>query len=407
MRTRDKNKQIRVCMIVQQVYDTDARVMRYAEALLEQGVSVDVLSTPGEEKLPVVRGNNLRVYTIPLPHTSQSLAAYLFEYLLAMLFFSFQLLFLHLRQPYDIIHVHNMPDFLVFAAFLPRLFGARLILDIHDPMPEFYQAKFQKAASHPLVRLMVWQEWLSAAFSHAVLTANPTFKENLIKRGIPAAKITVTQNLPDAKVFDRQRFQRVNDPSKPFILLYPGTVAPRYGLDVAIRSLPVLIPEIPNIRLRIIGDDNKTTRQLQVLAAELKVETYVDFISLLPRDKMPEEMAQADLGIYPALPDPHMSIAMPGKVLEYVVMGLPTVTSRLKVLEDVFSERTVYYVSPGSPEEFAAAVVDLYQHPEKRTALVQHADQEFVQLQNWENERQKYFDTLGSLLPGLPFTSKP
>ena len=407
MTTRHHKKPVNICMIVQQVYDTDARVMRYADALIEQGASVDVLSTPGEEKLPVERGPNLRVFTIPLPHTSQSLTAYLIEYLLAMFFFSIQLLFLHLRHPYDMIHVHNMPDFLVFAAFLPRIFGAKLILDIHDPMPEFYQAKFQKPANHPLVRLMIWQEWLSAAFSHAVLTANQTFKNNLIKRGIPANKITVTQNLPDTRVFDRQKFPPVNDPNKPFTLLYPGTVAPRYGLDIAIRSLPVLIPEIPNIRLRIIGDDNKTTRQLQMLAAELKVETHVDFISLMPRDKMPEEMAQADLGIYPALPDPHMSIAMPGKVLEYAVMGLPTLTSRLKVLEDVFSERTVYYVSPGSSEEFAAAVLHLYRHPEERSALVEHADQEFVLLQSWDNERQKYFDTLNKLLPGLLFVPRP
>jgi glycosyltransferase involved in cell wall biosynthesis len=276
------------------------------------------------------------------------------------------------------------------------------MLDIHDPMPEFYQAKFQKSANHPLVKLMIFQERASAAFSHAVLTANPTFKENLIKRGIPASKITVTQNLPDRKIFDRSNFKRQDDRSRRFTLLYPGTVAPRYGLDIAIRSLPLLIPDIPVIRLRIIGDDNKHTQQLKNLAADLNVSAYVDFVSLVPRDKIPEEMAHADLGIYPALPDPHMSIAMPGKVLEYAIMGLPTVTSRLKVLEDVFSDATVRYVNPGKPDEFARAVLDLYLNPEKCAELVRHADQEFVQVQTWENEQQKYFETLNQLLPQKP-----
>lgn len=402
-----RNKPPRFCMIVQQVYDQDARVMRYTEALLQAGVRVDVLSTPGDEKMPVDRGNGLRVFTIPLAHTSQSLISYLFEYLLAMVLFSFRLLIMHIKTPYDVIHVHNMPDFLVFSAFIPRIFGAKLILDIHDPMPEFYQAKFQKKADHPLVRLMKLQERWSAAFSHAVLTANPTFKENLIERGIPADKITVTQNLPDRSIFDRSKYQRTTDWQKRFTLLYPGTIAPRYGLHIAIRSLPLLIKEIPVIRLRIIGDDNRTTLELKKLARELDVAAYIDFVSLIPRDKIPEEMSLADIGIYPALPDPHMSIAMPGKVLEFAIMGLPTVTSRLPVLEKVFSENTVYYVPPGDSEAFARAILDLYHHPEKRDALVKFADEEFVQVQKWEIERQKYFQVLSGLLPSnttLPTT---
>ncbi|MDX9863663.1 MAG: glycosyltransferase [Anaerolineaceae bacterium] len=394
-----RNKQPRICMIVQQVYDQDARVMRYTEALVQAGALVDVLSTPSDEKMPINRGGGLRVFTIPLAHTSQSLVSYLFEYLLAMILFSFRLLSLHIKSPYDLIHVHNMPDFLVFAAFLPRIFGAKLILDIHDPMPEFYQAKFQKKADRPLVRMMRLQERWSAAFSHAVLTANPTFKENLIVRGIPAGKITVTQNLPDRSVFNRNKYPRTTDWQKRFTLLYPGTIAPRYGLHIAIRSLPMLIKEIPVIRLRIIGDDNRHTRALNSPASDLGVAAYVDIVSLIPRDKIPEEMSRADIGIYPALPDPHMSIAMPGKVLEYAIMGLPTVTSRLPVLENVFSDNTVYYIPPGEPEAFAQAILDLYLHPEKKDALVNCADKEFVQVQNWEIEKQKYFHVLARLLP--------
>lgn len=381
--------------------------MRYTEALLQAGALVDVLSTPGDEKMPTDRGHGLRVFTIPLAHTSQSLISYLFEYLMAMFYFSFKLIGLHLKARYDVIHVHNMPDFLVFAAFIPRIFGTKLILDIHDPMPEFYQAKFQKKAGHPLVRLMKIQERWSAAFSNAVLTANPTFKDNLILRGIPAEKITVTQNLPDRSVFNRSKYQRTTDWQKRFTLLYPGTIAPRYGLHIAIHSLPLLIKEIPVIRLRIIGDDNRHTKELKNLARDMGVDEYVDFVSLIPRDKIPEEMSLADIGIYPALPDPHMSIAMPGKVLEYAIMGLPVVTSRLPVLEDVFSDNTVYYVPNGDPEAFAHAILDLYHHPEKSAALVKSADEEFVRVQSWEIERQKYFQVLSNLLPSDKEFSTP
>ena len=44
-----------------------------------------------------------------------------------------------LWRRYDIVHVHNMPDFLVFSALVPKLFGSKVLLDLHDPMPELIQ----------------------------------------------------------------------------------------------------------------------------------------------------------------------------------------------------------------------------------------------------------------------------
>jgi len=60
----------------------------------------------------------------------------------------------HLNRRYDLIHVHNMPDFLVFSAWLPRLTGTAIILDIHDICPEFYESKFHAGDRSPAVRLL-------------------------------------------------------------------------------------------------------------------------------------------------------------------------------------------------------------------------------------------------------------
>ena len=50
----------------------------------------------------------------------------------------------HFNDPYDLIHVHSVPDFEVFAVLIPKLLGAKIILDIHDIVPEFYASKFNK-----------------------------------------------------------------------------------------------------------------------------------------------------------------------------------------------------------------------------------------------------------------------
>ncbi len=392
----------RVCMLVHQDYYRDDRVWRYTEALALAGVQVDVLCLPGSSA--PLRGlpPGVEVFSIPLRRTGQRPAAYALEYGLALVLFTILLLRRYLRRRYAVIHVHNMPDFLIFAAWLPRLLGTKLILDIHDPMPEFYQSKYQCSADARLVRLMRLQERLSAALAHAVIAANATFKANLVARGIPERKITVVENVVDPQMFDRQRYYAARErPRERFTLIYPGTIAPRYGLDIPIRALPELIKHIPNIRLLLIGSHGRYSEELSKLAAQLGVAAYVDFQPAIPVHEVPGAMADADVGIYPALPDPHMSIAVPTKVLEYAVMGLPIVAARLPVLEVRFPDTAVQFFSPGSIEQFTDCVLELFEQPERRAQLVANADSAFVARHRWSDERRLYFKVLNRLLrPG-------
>ena len=81
-------------------------------------------------------------------------------------------------------------------------------------------------------------------------------------------------------------------------------------------------------------------------------------------------MARADVGIYTAYPDPHMNIATPTKVLEYMQMGLPVVAARLPILEQMFDDDSIRFFTPGNVEEFADAVLELRASPERRRSLV-------------------------------------
>ncbi len=285
-----KEKPLRVCMLVHQNYDLDARVIQYTEGLALSDVFVDVICVK-EKHAPNPQSNErIRVYTIPIKRRRGSQISLLFEYIISFFFYSIWLTALYLRNHYQVIHVHNMPDFLIFAALIPRLFGAKLILDIHDPMPEFYQSKYHSQEGHILITLLKLQERISTALAHHVITANPLFKEKLVSRGIPAKKITVITNQPDPRVFDRAIYltehQEVHN---HFTLIYPGTIAPRYGLDVAIRALPELIKHISELRLLIIGPHSDHALELIELANQLGVSHYVEFHHPIPLNEVPKQ----------------------------------------------------------------------------------------------------------------------
>lgn len=391
---------IKVCMIVHGPYYSDGRVRGYAEALVDAGLHVDVLSLRDKSQPFATHRNGIKVFTIPLERSYRGLGNYFIEYGLAFFLFSFRLLMLHIQNRYKVIHVHNMPDFFAFVALIPRVFGAKLILDIHDPMPEFYMSKYKIHQDSLAVRLLRIQEKLSIWITHAVIAANLNFKNNLIKRGIPASKITVITNVPDPTLFNPNGYQKESRTHRShFTLIYPGTIAPRYGLDVAIRALPVLIKRIPHLRLIIIGPYVEYVHELAALAEHHGVSAFVQFKPAVPVDEVARQLIQADVGIYPALPDPHMNIAIPCKVLEYAAMNVPIVASRLKVLEDLFPDTAVMFFEPGNVHQFALRVIELYEKTERRQALVQHMNHLFVHNYSWDDERRVYLDLLYKLFP--------
>ena len=390
---------LKLCMVVHQNYYQDGRVRRYVDSLIEAGVSVDVICLRGLQQAPAQAGGP-RVYMLPLTKGGgNSRSGYLLEYLRAMALFFIWLTVLYVRRRYHVIHVPNMPDFLVFSALIPRLSGARIVLDIHDPMPEFYMSKYDDPQpDRMMVRIMRLQEKLSAGFAHAVIAANPNFRNNLIQRGIAADRITVISNLPDRVLFDRDRYHNTRRTDDEFRLIYTGTLAPRYGLDVPIRAVPLLTDRIPQLRLIYIGPASDYRDELVQLVDQMGITQYVQFVPALPIHEIPARMAQADLGLYPALPDPHMEIATPSKVLEYAVMGLPVVASRIRVLETLFGDDAIRFFAPGDVEGFANCVRQLYERPARRAELAQQADQVFVTTHHWRDEKARYLHLLNQLV---------
>lgn len=389
---------IRVCMLVHQDYYIDARVMQYVDILLSHDFDVDVLCSRSEKPAHGISENRLNVYPIAIEHGQGGPAKILIEYLISFLFYFFYLTRLFFLRRYALIHVHNMPDFLVFAALVPKLFGAKLILDIHDPMPEFFLSKFTARYS-PFSYLLRIEEYLSILFSDAVITANPIFQENLIRRGILPSKLTVVKNYPDPQIFTREQYRAVKKGRKEqFRLVYPGTIASRYGLDIPIRALVRLTKEIPNIRLTLVGPDSPYKNELDDLAEELGVRKWLELRVAVPLDKVPEVLAESDVGIYTARPDAHMDIAISGKILEYAVMGIPVVSARLRILETLFPGDALLYFPPGDIDAFSTCIIDLFRQPELGRALVSRMDRVMTERHSWVKEQTVYIDLLHSLL---------
>src|SRR5579883_2915763 len=152
-------------------YPFDPRVRRLAEAAADAGDAVDVICIrqPGEKRFEIYNG--VRIYRMPMGRGfGRSLPMTILAWCWFMVLAGAVVSWLHLKRSYQVIHVHNMPDFLVFATLFPRLFGAKIILDVQDVSPELMAAKAGGRKRKLVLRLATWQERISTRYAHHVVT---------------------------------------------------------------------------------------------------------------------------------------------------------------------------------------------------------------------------------------------
>ena len=390
-------KPMRVCMVVHAYYEGDARVRRYGESLVAHGHQVEVLAlrAPGLAKREKVAG--VDVHRLPLSRRRGGVLRYLFEYLWFTLLCG--LVLTKRARRYDVVHVHNMPDFLVFAALIPRLFGTKVIHDVHDLMPEVYASKFKTSLRHPGIWPLRVQEWLSHRFASGVVFATEGFRKvGVGRRTTSEARSTSVMNAADRRVFDRTKNPwKGPEDSKAFDMLYLGTVSHRHGVDQCVRVLPLLSERIPRARLlihaKLSEGEGEPMRELKQLIKELGVEDRVEIKPPLALEKVPEAMSKASVGVFTPHLDVHIDMALSLKVPEFVAMGVPVVAVRTSIMEELFDSDQVMLFPDGDVEAFVDCLVRLHEDRDYAVAMTERADR-FTIEHSWDREFDRYLTLL-------------
>jgi glycosyltransferase involved in cell wall biosynthesis len=372
-----------VCMIAYTDYTYDGRVRREAEALAADGFDVSCLTSmngAGPRRF-TLDGVKVRELNVP-KYQGKSMVGYLGSYLRFLMVSSIECIRLLLKRKLDVVHVHNLPDFLVIAGLLPRLAGSKVVLDIHDSMPETFATKFPNGAL--AARVIRLQERLSALAAHRVICVNQPQRETLVGRGIPVSKTFICMNVPDPKIFGGFAAERPPAANgTPFNIVYHGTMAARLGVDLVIRAVAQLSRRVPGVRLHLWGSGDDLAR-FRRLVEELEVgDTVIFKPNGFPLQELPQHLQAMDLGVVGNRRNAATDLMLPVKLMEYVSLGIPAVVPRLRAIEHYFSPDMVTFYEPENVEALAAAIERLICKPALRTSQAAQAG-EFLRLHGWE-----------------------
>jgi len=386
----------RAAMVAYTFYETDFRVRRYVEALVAEGYEVDVFALRSDQQNKTSLLDGARIYHLQeRPYDEKGLMSFVSR----MTSFSFKVFAIltlkHIFYKYDMIHIHNPPDFLVFSALVPRIMGAAIVFDMHENLPELYCAKFNKEPSATSVRLLCLFEKIATMFADYTIVAHDLLKERVVKRdNISEDKCLALLNYPSKQLFKPSPKKHHGD----FRLIYPGTISYQHGIDIAVKAMAIVHQEHKAIRFDIYGKLNSSAyyQQLQDLIHHLNLDETIVFHGVVPLEAMGRKFASASIGVVPKRGGIFGSEAFSTKILEFMAAGLPVVASRTKIDEHYFNDTMVMFFEPDDHHDLAKCILELYHDPDKREMLAMNA-LEYTAENNWEVKSKVYLELVNTL----------
>jgi glycosyltransferase involved in cell wall biosynthesis len=296
-----------------------------------------------------------------------------------------------------VVQVNSMPDALVFAALIPRLLGARVLLDLHECMPEFFEVKYGVPPGHPALRALVAAEAASIRFADHAITCTEQMRQTFVARGAPPGKIGVVLNSSDEAIFDVRRHPPAPRRPDRFTLICHGAIEYSYGLDTVLRAAALLQREIAGLRVEIFGEGTYRPA-LERLADELGLDGAVRFSDgFVPIERLLTAIADADVGVVAMRRNKFRDLTHCNKMFDFIAMRKPAVVSRTRSVEAYFDDSCFAMFESGDDHDLARAVRSLYRDERVAEHLVQRAA-EISLPYRWTHQRRVYLDAVEGLV---------
>lgn len=384
----------RICMIVYNYYPFDVRVRREVNALTRRGCSVDVICArrEGESRLEV-SGTGCKIFRLPVTKIrGDSAIGHLYAYAVFLFLSAITVSWLSFRRPYRIVQVHTLPDILVFSAIVPKLLGSKLILDLHEIMPEFFASKYKLRRNHPLVQVLALLERASIRFADRIITINEPIRDIFVRRDSPKSRVVVVMNAVDEDDFPR--FPRV--PHDGFRLMYHGSLMDLYGVDLVLEALSSMDDRLSGIEFHIFGEGPQK-QELAALTERLHLKDIVFLHGLVSVGEICSNMSNMDVGVVSIRRDEFVDLSFSNKLAEYIYSGVPVIATRLSSTLRYFDEHAVCYFDSEDVGDLASKITELRRDPSKGLHQAKEAFEQYQRI-NWAVMRERYWELVGSLM---------
>lgn len=359
------------------------RLLSHIESAEQKSMDIVVLA-PGKKGQPKLESHNFFLLKRIFLHFEKG----------PLKFIQFNLkVFLHLLfHRYSLIQARGL-WVLPAVLFIGAIKKSILIYDAHEYFPGL--SIFE---NRPLRRTFwLWIERKAIPIVKLLITVSEPIAKAYLLRYPDLAKIEVIRNLPPKQ----SPSLPIEDPfriaySQP-VILFHGYFLKHRGLENLIRAISL----INNAILLLVGE-GPLEPKLRQLIRSLNLSKRVEFRKFVPNDKLISFASQADIGVTLLEPvSENHRYALPNKLFEYVMAGLPVLGSNFSTIEHYINQFQVgRTVDPTNPAQIAQELIFMLTEKEVYDKWKKNCVKATKEL-NWEIESKKLKQLYDNLIASI------
>jgi len=371
---------VRICHISTVHPAFNGRIFyKECKTLVEAGYEVYLIVTHNREE--VIDG----VHIIPLPERKGRFYRFFVKDWIA--------LFKAIKVNAKVYHFHD-PE-LIFVGLILKLFGKKVIYDVHEDVPEQilsknYIPKFLKKLISSSFR--IFENQSSKAFSF-VITSTDAIRYKFLK---------YTSNVIDVKnyisvEYIKSKTQTQNKSDHNVLkVIFVGLIYEERGIIEGIKAMN-LLSDLP-LKFVLYGSiDKKFLLKLRNLDEAGKLE----YRGIIPYAEVISRLKEADIGFICDCPLKRHMEGLPVKLFEYMAAGLPVIASNFPLWKQIVEKYNCgICVDPTDPRKIAETIEYLRENPEVRKQMGENGRKAILEEYNWEKESKKLLDVYSKILGG-------
>ena len=293
--------------------------------------------------------------------------------------------------PPTVVHIHE-PELLSFAVNMKKIFGAKIIYDVHEDYPSMVDtfSKWNIFIRYIRKKYWIFMEKHFLSYIDEIILASPfIINSDYTYQGLSP---TLLENFPLKKFV-----KNIKESKKKNSIIYHGSLGPERGIIELIKAMKIVIGKIDNSFLSIYGSfrTKEYEKKVKDIIISLGLSNHIDLNGHIPHSKIWNKLREHEVGVIPFLDNPLTRLGMPTKLFEFMAAGCQLVIPNLAPFTK-YKFKGAKKFKPGDINELANAIIGAFDNIDQND--IQYNKEKVNTFYNWDNNSYKLINLYDRVL---------